>query len=190
MNEDSFIRALQNKERTAYSQLLDNYQDLVYGTCLSFVPNREDAEDIAQEVFVEVFRSVHSFKGNSKLSTWIYKISVSKCLQFIRKKNAKKRFVFLESLSGRETPIDRTWFYTNFDHPGVLLENKETSETLFKAVDKLPDDQRTAFTLVKIDGLSYQETSEIMKKSVSSIESLLFRARKNLKKYLSEFYKK
>ena len=96
MTESEFIKQLINKSQLAYSSLLDDFQQKVFATCISFVPNTEDAEDIAQEVFVEVFNSIHKFKGDSKLSTWIYRITTNKCLEFIRKKNTKKRFAFLK----------------------------------------------------------------------------------------------
>ena len=189
MSEKDFIKNLKKGNRNAFEHLIDEFQDRVYAKCLSFVPNKEDAEDIAQEVFVEVFNSIQKFKGTSKLSTWIYRITVNKCLEFIRKKSTKKRFALFQSLKGDETAIDRTSYFTEFNHPGILLENKEHSEVLYLAIDKLPNDQKIAFTLHKIDGLSYKEISEITKKSIPSIESLLFRAKKNLQKQLHTFYK-
>ena len=190
MEEQDFIKALQQGTNQAYGQLLDEYQQKVFGTCISFVPNQEDAEDIAQEVFVEVFNSIAKFKGDSKLSTWIYRIATNKCLEFIRKKNTKKRFGFMQSLLGNDTPIDRSSYFTEFNHPGIQLENKEKNEILFAAINKLPESQRTVYTLNKIDDLSYQEVSEITQKSISSIESLLFRAKKNLQVSLHDYYKK
>lgn len=190
MDERQFLLELKNQSQAAYGKLLDDYQKKVFNTCLSFVPNLEDAEDIAQEVFVEVYNSVGNFKGNSKLSTWIYRISVNKCLEFIRKKNTKKRFGFMQSISGNAIPVDRTLYFTEFNHPGIQLENKEQKEILFRAINQLPEAQRIVFTLNKIDGLSYKEISEITKKSVSSIESLLFRAKRKLKEILTVFYKK
>lgn len=189
MTEDAFILALKNRSQKAYGKLLDDFQQKVFATCMSFVPNKEDAEDIAQEVFVEVFNSINKFKGESKLSTWIYKITTNKCLEFIRKRNTKKRFAFLQSIMGTEIPIDKTSYFTEMNHPGVLLENKEKSQTLFKAINALPDAQRIVFTLSKIDGKSYQEISEITDKSLSSVESLMFRAKKNLQGLLEKFYK-
>ena len=189
MSEENFIDDLKKGHRNAFAQLIDDYQDKVFGKCLSFVPNKEDAEDIAQEVFVEVFKSIKKFKGNSTLSTWIYRITTNKCLEFIRKKNTKKRFAFLQSLFGNEVPLDRTSYFTEFKHPGILLENQEDAEVLYSAIDRLPEDQRVAFTLHKIEGLSYKEISEITEKSIPSIESLLFRAKKNLQKLLLDFYK-
>lgn len=190
MEEQDFITALREGTNQAYGQLLDEYQQKVFGTCISFVPNQEDAEDIAQEVFVEIFNSISKFKGDSKLSTWIYRISMNKCLEFIRKKNTKKRFGFMQSLLGNDTSIDRSSYFTEFNHPGILLENKEKNEILFAAINKLPEAQRTVYTLNKIDDLSYQEVADITEKSISSIESLLFRAKKNLKELLHDYYEK
>ena len=189
MQEDTFIFELQSGNQSAYSQLIDDYQQKVFATCISFLPNKEDAEDIAQEVFIEVFNSIHKFKGDSKLSTWIYRITTNKCLEFIRKKNTKKRFAFMQSILGNEIPMDKTSYFTEFNHPGIVLENKERNETLFHAINQLPEIQRVVFTLHKIDGKSYKEISEIIKKSVSSVESLMFRAKKNLQKLLENFYK-
>ena len=189
MSETEFIKQLQNHEPNAYGKLLDEYQQKVFSTCLSFVPNKEDAEDIAQDVFVEVFKSVDKFKGNSKLSTWIYRITTNKCLEFIRKKNTKKRFAFLQSITGNTIPMDKTNYFTEMNHPGIVLENKELSETLFLAINQLSQAQRVVFTLHKVDGKSYQEITEIVGKSLSSVESLMFRAKKNLQIQLENFYK-
>ncbi len=189
MEEQNFINDLIDKKQSAYSKLISDFQQKVFATCISFVPNKEDAEDIAQEVFVEVFNSISKFKGNSKLSTWIYRITTNKCLEFIRKRNTKKRFAFLQSIRGNEIPMDKTSYFTEMNHPGIIMENKEKSETLFKAINQLPDAQRIVFTLCKVDGKSYQEISDITEKSVSSIESLMFRAKKNLQNLLENFYK-
>ncbi|SDH25642.1 RNA polymerase sigma factor [Winogradskyella thalassocola] len=189
MNETEFIQELKLKSTSAHSQLLDKFQQKVFSTCISFVPNREDAEDIAQDVFVEVFKSIDKFKGDSKLSTWIYRITTNKCLEFIRKKSTKKRFAFLQSITGNAIPIDKTDYFTEMNHPGILLENKELNATLFKAINGLPESQTVVFTLHKIDGKSYQEIADITKRSLSSVESIMFRAKKNLQNTLENYYK-
>jgi RNA polymerase sigma factor (sigma-70 family) len=168
LSETEFITQLKNQTRASYNKLIDDFQQKVFATCISFVPNREDAEDIAQEVFVEVFNSISNFKGQSRLSTWIYKITTNKCLEFIRKRNTKKRFAFLQSLWGYNFEIDKTNFFTEMSHPGIILENKETSETLFYAINQLPEAQKTVFTLHKVDGKSYQEISEIIEKEFTT----------------------
>lgn len=189
MNEQDFIENLKQGKQSAFSQLLDDYQQKVFSTCISFIPNKEDAEDVAQEVFLTVFKSIKKFKGDSKLSTWIYRIATNKCLEFIRKKNTKKRFAFMQSIMGNEVPFDKTNYFTEFNHPGIILENKEKSATIFKAINTLPESQRVIFTLAKIDGKSYQEIVEITGKSLSSVESVIFRAKKALQEKLGTFYK-
>ena len=189
MTETKFIEELKLKSTMAYGKLVDDFQQKVFGTCISFVPNKEDAEDIAQEVFVEVFNSISKFKGDSKLSTWIYRITTNKCLEFIRKKNTKKRFAFLQSITGNAIPFDKTNYFTDINHPGIVLENKELNATLFKAINSLPESQSVVFTLHKIDGKSYQEVAEITNRSLSSVESVMFRAKKNLQKTLEYYYK-
>jgi RNA polymerase sigma factor (sigma-70 family) len=189
LSEQNLIDQLKDGNQVAFSRLLDDYQQKVFGTCISFVPNKEDAEDVAQEVFLEVFKSISKFKGDSKLSTWIYKITSNKCLDFIRKKNAKKRFAFMQTIFGNEIPFDKTSYFTEVNHPGILLENKEKAALIFKAINTLPDSQRAVFTLAKIDGKSYQEIIEITGKSLSSVESILFRAKKALQQKLENFYK-
>lgn len=189
LTEQDYIAALIQGKSSAFNQLLEDYQQKVFSTCISFVPNKEDAEDIAQEVFLEVFKSISKFKGNSKLSTWIYKIATNKCLEFIRKKNTKKRFAFMQVIKGNEIPIDKTSYFTEFNHPGIQLENKEKSELLFRMINTLPESQKVVFTLAKIDGKSYQEIVDITGKSLSSVESIMFRAKKTLKEKLTKFYK-
>jgi len=189
LKEQQFINNLKEGKQSAYSQLINDFQQKVFGTCISFIPNKEDAEDVAQEVFLEVFKSINKFKGDSKLSTWIYKIATNKCLEFIRKKNTKKRFAFMQTIMGNEIPIDKTSYFTEVNHPGILLENKEKSAIIFKAINTLPEAQRVVFTLAKIDGKSYQEIVEITGKSLSSVESVMFRAKKNLQVKLENFYK-
>jgi RNA polymerase sigma-70 factor (ECF subfamily) len=189
LTENEFIEGLRNQHANAYGKLLDDFQQKVFATCISFVPNKEDAEDIAQDVFVEVFNSINNFKGDSKLSTWIYRITTNKCLEFIRKRNTKKRFAFLQSITGNEMPLDKSSYFTEINHPGIILENKEKSEVLFKAINKLPESQRVMFTLSKVDGLSYKEIAEITGNSLSSVESVLFRSKKNLQGILKNYYK-
>jgi len=188
LKEAEFIEQLKIKSTKAYSKLLDDFQQKVFSTCISFVPNKEDAQDIAQDVFIEVFKSINKFKGDSKLSTWIYRITTNKCLEFIRKKNTKKRFAFLQSITGSAIPLDKTNYFSEMNHPGVMLENKELNATLFKAINSLPESQSVVFTLHRIDGKSHQEVAEITKRTVSSVESIMFRAKKNLQNLLENYY--
>lgn len=187
MTEPLLILQLQQGNERAFGYLVENFQDRVYNTCLGVLRNAEDAEDIAQEVFVEVHRSVQHFKAESKLSTWIYRICVTKSLDHLRGKKRKKRFAFVKSIFG-DNDNEPRFEIPDFVHPGVQLENKERAAYLFKAIEELPENQKIAFTLNKIECLSYQEISEVTEMSVSAVESLLFRAKQNLKKILADYY--
>ncbi len=99
--EQTLVEKLKQKEAWAFKELVDAYQNMVYNTCLAIVKNENDAEDLSQDVFVQVYQSISSFKGDSKLSTWIYRIATTKSLDHERKKKRKKRFGFVRSFLGR-----------------------------------------------------------------------------------------
>ncbi len=161
---------------------------MVYNTAAGFLTNESEAEDITQEVFIQVFKSIKHFNEKSRLSTWIYRITITKCLDELRKKKAKKRFAFFTNLFEKDDGSDKEQF-VNYEHPGVETDKKELSKILFMEIEKLPENQRIAFVLNKVEQLSYAEISEVMETSVSSVESLIFRAKSNLKKNLEKYYK-
>lgn len=186
MNELDLIQKLREGDEQAFKSLVTNYQDLVFNTALGVVQNSEDAEDVAQEVFIQVYRSIDQFKGDARLSTWIYRITTTKALDHLRSRKRKKRFAFITSLFGANDelvhePVD-------FQHPGVALDRKEQAALLFQMIAQLPENQKVAFTLHKTEELSYQEIADVMQLSVSAVESLLFRARQNLRKLLEKYY--
>ncbi len=146
------------------------------------VKDYQDAEDISQEVFLEVYQNLRKFRGDSSLSTWIYKLTVNKCLEHLRSRNALKRKSDTVSIKEQFLNIP------GFDHPGVALEDKELAKTLMKAIDLLPESQRVAFTLHKMECLSHEEVGSIMDKTKSSVESLIHRAKQNLRTYLKTYY--
>jgi RNA polymerase sigma-70 factor (ECF subfamily) len=187
LDERNLIDQLKQGDEAAFRTIVQTWQDMVYNTALGIVQNEQDAEDIAQDVFVQVYQSVSGFKGESKFSTWLYRITITKALDHERRKKRKKRFGLIKSLFGDENQAPAI---PDFQHPGVLLDNKEHAKVLFAAITQLPENQRIAFALHKIEGLSYQEVSEVMNTSVSSVESLMHRAKNNLKKNLEEYYKK
>jgi RNA polymerase sigma factor (sigma-70 family) len=186
LNELDLIQQLRAGDEQAFKSLVTNYQDLVFNTALGIVQNSEDAEDVAQEVFIQVYRSIDQFKVDARLSTWIYRITTTKALDHIRSRKRKKRFAFITSLFGPNDelvhePVD-------FQHPGVALDRKEQAALLFQMIAQLPENQKVAFTLHKTEELSYQEIADVMQLSVSAVESLLFRARQNLRKLLEKYY--
>ena len=178
--------AKKNKDR-AFSNLVDSYSGKIFSTCINLLRNQEDAEDVTQEVFTAIYLNLDKFKGESKLSTWIYAVALNKSKEFLRKKTRKKRF-------GIFTTIEEEDSHTlpdsviNFEHPGIKLENKERASTFYKALDQLAENQKNAFILHKIEGVSYSEIADILETTIPSVESLMFRAKKKLKIILNDYY--
>ncbi|MFD2932371.1 RNA polymerase sigma factor [Spirosoma flavum] len=187
-NLSKLIAAARQGEEAAFRQFYGKTKSRVFNLALSYVRSREDAEEITQDVFVEIIRSVDTFKGDASITTWLYRITINKSLDFLKYQKRQKRFAFLTSLFD---PHSGKALYqpTDFFHPGIALENQENAAALFRAIDKLPDKQKTAYLLTRVEGLSTIETAGVMAISVGAIESLLQRATANLKKQLAAFYK-
>lgn len=184
-NDLGYIELLKQGDSKAFSLLVDNFQHPIYNTVLNITQCTAEAEDITQEVFLLIYKNIHQFRGESKLSTWIYKIAISKSLEWERRKKSKRVIGYFKNLIGL-TSLENE--IVDFIHPGVSLENKENAHMLFKAMQLLPNNQRIAFILINIEGLTYQEVSDIMKKSIKSIEGLVQRAKENLRKKLTKDY--
>ena len=188
MQQPELIIQLQQGNPSAFKQLVDECEDMVFNTALGIVQDEDDADDITQDVFVQAYQSISSFKGDSKISTWLYRITVNRALDHEKKKKRRKRLRFMGFLSGnREHEVDSI---PEFDHPGVLLEKKESAADLFNALKQLPDNQRIAFTLHKLEGQANREIAEIMGISLQAVESLMARAKRNLESILKKHYEK
>jgi RNA polymerase sigma factor (sigma-70 family) len=183
LEEKSLIKNLKAKNEEAFKILVEKYKDLVYSTIIPIIQNIDDADDLTQEVFIQIYKSIKNFKEKSSLSTWIYKISISKAYEHLRYKKRKKRFSILVNIFRED---DSLIDIPDFHHPGIQLEQKENAKILFDAIEKLPDNQKKAYILKNIQGLSYKKISDIMEKSVASVESILFRAKNNLKNILEK----
>jgi RNA polymerase sigma-70 factor, ECF subfamily len=162
----------------SFKTIYDEYKNLVFNLCLQYVQNTADAEDITQEVFVKLHQQLHKYDSNvASLKTWIYRITINQNLDFLKAKRAKKRFAFISSLFKEleeEGPA-------HFDHPGVAMEDKEEIRQLLEMINSLPDKQKTALILSKIEERPQKEIAEIMGLSLKAVESLIQRAKMNLK---------
>lgn len=185
MNEQVFIRSLQNGDQLAFKELVESWQNMVFNTVLSIVQDWQEAEDLSQEVFIQVFQSVKDFRGEAKLSTWIYRVAITKALDAERKKKTRKRMADLRSWMGLG---DKEAELAHFDHPGVALDNKERAAVLFKALRQLPENQRIVFTLIRAENLSYEETAAVMNISIKAVEALMHRAKEKLRQKLLHYY--
>ncbi len=184
---ETIVERLKAGDEAAFRELVDTQQQRVLNVALGLVQNHELAEDITQEVFIEIFRSVAKFGGQSTLSTWIYRITVNKCLDAIRYQKRGKRFAFITSLFRQDTG-ELKYESPHFDHPGIALEKKENARILFAAIEELPDNQKTAFILSQVEELPQRDIAMVMDISVKAVESLIQRAKGNLRKKLENMY--
>ena len=164
------------------------HKDRVFNTALSLLQNWEEAEELTQDVFVAAYEAIGSFRGQSSMYTWLYRITLNKALDRIKARKAQKRFGFTLSLWRQTEQEEKTLEVPDFIHPGVLLERQESSVALFKAIAKLPENQQSAFVLAKIEQLSYAEIAQVLEISIPAVESLLVRARQKLRELLKNFY--
>lgn len=190
MSDAEIIEQLKQGSQLAFKRLVERHQKLVINTCYGLVQNREDAEDIAQDVFIEVYRNISNFRADSKISTWLYRIAVNRSLNYIRDNKKHKWFRSVEDEVTTKNKQLLQIESSKTEQPEYELENKQRAIILQEAISSLPQNQKIAFTLSKYEELSYQEISRVMELSVSSVESLLFRAKKNLQKKLYKCYKK
>lgn len=188
MTEEDLIKGIQAGNEGAFRQLFENYRQRVFNTCNSIVHNATDADDLVQEVFVEIYRSSGKFRGESRLSTWIYRIAINKGLNHMRQQSRRKWYQSIENLTGLN--LQQTIQSPGIRQPDTELEEKQRAQQLHAAIDDLPENQRTAFLLNKYEDLSYMEIAEVMNTSHSAVESLIHRAKTNLQKKLYSLYKK
>lgn len=191
--DDSILvqRIVDDNDHKAFAELMDKYQKMVVNTCRGFVSSYQEAEDLAQDVFIELYESLPGFRRESKVSTWIYRIAVNKSLNYIRKKKRESLFLnfnFWSKDGGAENSFQ---FATSVDSEADYgIVSAEDKKILKDAINRLPDNQRVALILSKYQDLSYKEIADVMDVSLASVESLLFRAKTNLRKYLVDFQKK
>ena len=171
----------------AFSELVRRHHVRVFHTAFGMVGNREDADDLAQLAFIKAFQSLHRFKGQSLFSTWLYRISINCCLDWIKSQQRKY-----------DVKMDDEWWYKQADGEALFADTKRTDymveqgelrDVLAHAMSQMPPIFRSVLVLRELNGLSYQEIASVEGCSVGTVKSRLFRARAQLRKLLRPFYK-
>jgi len=186
MNDFEIIEAIRQGSPEYFKELVDKYKEMVFRVCLGFVRNRQDAEDTTQDVFFTVYKNIKNFRSESKLSTWIYRIAVNRSLNHIRKRKYAK--IFSKADLEKENDINNFPAGENSAADFKVI-SKEKMKIILKALDKLPSNQRTAFTLFNLKGFTYEEIAEITGCSIPAVESRIHRAKMNLQKRLVKYFK-
>ena len=179
-NDLQLMQRIGEGDETAFRTLVERYYTLVFRLCMRYVGSGEDAEELAQDVFIRIHRNAHRYRPKGKLTTYIYRIAVNLSLNRIRDQK-RKRWISLDFLRESKGMEPDAPFR---DNPEFQMELSETQQIVQGAIRLLPDNQRTAVILKRFKGLSYQEIADVMDCSVPAVESLLHRAKLSLTKKL------
>lgn len=184
--EEVLIEKAREGDPVSFSALVEMYQERAVRIAYSFVGNFEDARDIAQEAFVKAYDHLAEFKEESKFYTWLYRIIVNACKDFLRKKKIRQHLSFWSRRDGEkeeaDPPIEAV---DSAKDAAEELINRELGDEIYKALEKLPFQQRSAFTLRYLEGLSLQETAEAMNLSIGAVKANVWQAGEKMKKFLS-----
>ena len=184
MSEPELVARAKQGDQAAFEQLVRDNEKRIYNLTLRMVGNPEDALDLSQEAFLNAWKGLGSFKGDSAFSTWLYRLASNACLDFLRSRKRRQDTTGSPlSLDDEEAPPPPA---DDSARPDLQLERKERTQALHRALDALPVHHRQVIVMRELSGLSYQEISEALELDLGTVKSRLTRARLALKKILSE----
>jgi len=188
ISDEVLVRRFKSGDKNSFRRLVEKYQSKIYSIVLASVRDKNDTDDLCQEIFIKVYRGLSQFKGKSKFFTWLYRITINTC---ISAQNARKRKPETIPLSypvdEKENPLSTKLSQDTVKRPMEVLKNKELEVKIKLAIDSLSDRLKEVFILREVEDLSYKELSKILQCSEGTIKSRLFRAREKLKKKLAPY---
>ena len=187
MTEEQILSSIQNVlsgDANAFEDIVREYERNVYNIALRMCGSREDALDISQESFLKAYHSLHSFRGDSRFSVWLYRIVSNTCLDFLRER--KRRAEVPLERGDEEEEREETQIRDESLSPESLFERKLTREAVQRGLESLPEDQRKILLLREIQGFSYEEIGRILSLESGTVKSRIFRARRKLCEFLAE----
>lgn len=179
MEEAELQKRFKEGDEEAFRELVERHHPSILNLCFRYVGNQEDAEEVAQDVFIRAYRAREDYEPRAKFSTYLYRIAVNLSLNRIR--DRKRKFGLFESTVSEDRSLSMA---QGNPRPDELLEQKEEQAAVRRAVDSLPPNQKTAVILKRFHGLSYEEIADVMNCSLSAVEARLHRAKLNLQKSL------
>ena len=183
-HEKHCIERVLKGDANAFEHLVHAYEKTVYNLALRTLGNREDAEDVTQEAFLKAYRSLNTFRGDSKFSVWLYRIVSNLCLDLLRSRQRKPT----QSLTVEDDDGETDELEISDDHfsPEKLLDRKLTRESVQRGLASLPDDARQILLLRELQGMSYEEIAQTLDLETGTVKSRIFRARKRLCAFLMQ----
>lgn len=187
VDENKLVNKAVKGDNSAFEALMEKHMGIIYNIALRMTANQDDAEDMTQEIMIKIFRSLGSFKGNSKFSTWIYRVAVNTCLDELKKKKNKKHLSLDAEISGDDGE-NQIEIKDDSPSPEKLAEQNELRDMVAAAVKLLSDEHRAVIVLRDIRGMSYSEIAGILGCSDGTVKSRISRARAQLKMILEKEY--
>ena len=183
IDEKELIRQAKSGNLKAYEEIIGLYEKKVFSTIYYMVKNDNEVEDIAQEVFIKIYKNLGNFKEESSLYTWIYRITVNVCIDEFKK---RKKVVYLDEKIDTKDGEVELQLSDDSKSPTDIAEDNNLKDKLEKCIKKLPESQRMMIILRDIKGFTYMEIAEIMKMNLGTVKSKINRARASLKELLEE----
>lgn len=184
MEEEKLIELAQSGDRKALGELVKRYEQTVYNFSFKICRNKEKAENTMQETFLSMVKSLNQFSGQSKLSTWLYRVVSNHCLMMARSQSKHEYSSFEDENASIEEKEVADWKVS----PDKITENNELKDALDSAIQKLPAEYRVVFLLRDVEGLSTEETAKIVELSIPATKSRLHRARSFLRNELNKVF--
>ncbi|WP_236262800.1 RNA polymerase sigma factor [Aggregatimonas sangjinii] len=176
--DQPLIDAILAGDTQSFGIIVDRYKDLVFTLALRMLKHREEAEEVSQDTFIKVFRSLHKFRGESKLSTWIYKVAYYTCLDRLKKQKRTQHVVAIDEYTEHQI--------TTIDNALDMMQKEERKEAIQDCLKLLPSTDSALITLFYFEELSLEEISKIVDLTVNNVKVKLFRSRKKLTGILRE----
>jgi len=183
-SDTNLMLRLKNGEQDVLREIVERHKLSVLNLCLRFTHNRNDAEDLAQEVFIKIYQAAPRYEVKASFTTWLYRITVNLCMNYQRRKKILQ-FFSLNHRKGSEFQVeDRILEFAAGEQPDTEFEKQELQQLVQNAIQSLPDNQKTVLILHRYNNLSYKEIAEALEITVGAVESRLHRAKENLRKRL------
>lgn len=171
LSDEELVHLVKMGEVEPFDELVRRHEVKVHNLCYKMLKNYDDAKDMAQETFLKAYRNIKNFDGRSKFTTWLYRIAVNNCINLMKREHPTEEIKDEILEVPKDDPVER-------------YKNKKLKEIIYNAIAKLPDVQKSVFTLRALEELPYQEISAILNKPVNTVKVNYFLAVKNLKNYL------
>jgi|SRR5574344_138259 RNA polymerase sigma-70 factor, ECF subfamily len=184
-SDEAIVKRVQDGDVNAYNILVIKYQHKVFQIISKFLGNSSDINDVAQEAFIKAYKAINSFRGESSFYTWLYRIVVNAAKTFLESNNKHRNHVDVDSEEFQS--IDEQGILASRDTPDRIIESQELQQVILNAMKDLPKELSDAITLREVEGMSYEDMSDLLQVPIGTVRSRIFRARQFIEEKMAKF---